>query len=409
MKKIGIYLVFMALISSCSESYKKYKQGVWHAEISVQNKAIPFQMEIKNQNGKMSWVIINADERITLDTFLINGDSIEVPMHIFDATLKAVNYGDSIKGFFVKNYADDYVLPFSAKFGDSKRFHVSNPPIVNITGKYGVIFMKNDKTTVPAIGIFNQNEEKVTATFLTKTGDYRFLEGVLDGNVLRLSGFDGEHVYLFEAKVDSLGDLQGEFWSGKSGYRTWIGVKNEKAKLPNPNSLTYLKKGYDKIEFSFPNMNQKMVSLNDEKYKGKAVIVQILGSWCPNCMDETAFLSDWYRNNKDKNVEIIGLAYELKPDFNYAKSRVEIMKKRYNIDYEILIAGEGNTKSASASLPMLNEVISFPTTIFIAKTGEIVKIHTGFSGPSTGDYYDEFISDFNATILKMTTENETDN
>lgn len=409
MKKIGIYLVFMSLISSCSESYKKYKQGVWHAEISVQNKAIPFQMEIKNQNGKMSWVIINADERITLDTFLINGDSIEVPMHIFDATLKAVNYGDSIKGVFVKNYADDYVLPFSAKFGDSKRFHVSNPPIVNITGKYGVIFMKNDKTTVPAIGIFNQNEEKVTATFLTKTGDYRFLEGVLDGNVLRLSGFDGEHVYLFEAKVDSLGDLQGEFWSGKSGYRTWIGVKNEKAKLPNPNSLTYLKKGYDKIEFSFPNMNQKMVSLNDEKYKGKAVIVQILGSWCPNCMDETAFLSDWYRNNKDKNVEIIGLAYELKPDFNYAKSRVEIMKKRYNIDYEILIAGEGNTKSASASLPMLNEVISFPTTIFIAKTGEIVKIHTGFSGPSTGDYYDEFISDFNATILKMTTENETDN
>lgn len=399
----------MALISSCSESYKKYKEGIWRAEISAQNKAIPFQMEIKNQNGKMLWTIINADERITLDTFIINGDSIEVPMHIFDATLKAVNYGDSIKGVFVKNYADDYVLPFSAKFGDNKRFASTNPPIVNITGKYGVIFMKNDKTTVPAIGIFNQNEEKVTATFLTKTGDYRFLEGVLDGNLLKLSGFDGEHVYLFEAKVDSLGDLQGEFWSGKTGYRTWIGIKNEKAKLPNPNSLTYLKNGFDKIEFSFPNTLKQMVSLNDEKYKGKAVIVQILGSWCPNCMDETSFLSDWYRKNRDKNVEIIGLAYELKPDFDYAKSRVEIMKKRYDIDYEILIAGEGNTKSASASLPMLNEVISFPTTIFISKTGEIMKIHTGFSGPSTGDYYDEFISDFNATILKMTAENETTN
>lgn len=406
MKKLIAYLIFMTLVSSCSESNREYKQGTWHAEIFVQKKAIPFQMEIKKVKGKMQWTIINADEKITLDTFHINGDSIEIPLHIFDATIKAVNYGDSIIGTFIKNYADDYALPFSAKFGINKRFETSNPPIVNITGKYGVIFMKNDKTTVPAIGIFNQNEEKVTATFLTKTGDYRFLEGVLDGNILKLSGFDGEHVYLFEAKVDSLGDLQGEFWSGKSGYRTWIGVKNEKAKLPNPNSLTYLKKGYDKIGFSFPNTFKQMVSLNDEKYKGKAIIVQILGSWCPNCMDETAFLSDWYRKNKDKNIDIIGLAYELKPDFDYAKSRVEIMKKRYGIDYEILIAGEGNTKSASASLPMLNEVISFPTTIFISKTGEIVKIHTGFSGPSTGDYYDEFIRDFNATIHKMTADDE---
>ena len=43
---------------------------------------------------------------------------------------------------------------------------------------------------------------------------------------------------------------------------------------------------------------------------------------------------------------------------------------------------------------MLKDIIGFPTTIIIDKKGDVRKIHTGFSGPGTGEHYIEFISEF---------------
>ena len=112
-------------------------------------------------------------------------------------------------------------------------------------------------------------------------------------------------------------------------------------------------------------------------------------------MDETRFLADWYRKNADKGVEIIGLAYEVKPDFNYARERVLTMKEKLDVPYDFLIAGTSSTQAASESLPMLNRVMSFPTSIILDRKGDVRRIHTGFSGPATGVYYEEFVDDFN--------------
>ena len=46
-------------------------------------------------------------------------------------------------------------------------------------------------------------------------------------------------------------------------------------------------------------------------------MLQLSGTWCPNCKDETKFLAPWYEKNKDRGVEIIGLAYEKKADRAY--------------------------------------------------------------------------------------------
>ena len=62
--------------------------------------------------------------------------------------------------------------------------------------------------------------------------------------------------------------------------------------LPNADSITYLKEGYDSLYFSFPNLDSNIVSLDDPQYQDKVVIVQLMGSWCPNCKDETEFLTD---------------------------------------------------------------------------------------------------------------------
>jgi peroxiredoxin len=324
-------------------------------------------------------------------------------MHIFDIDVKAKIIGNSLEGVYIKNYVDDYTLPFKATFG--KNNSVDNPQSnSNFDGKWDMTFTSENGETSKGIGIFKKENNNLTGTILTPTGDYRYLQGYTTDSNFTLYSFDGNHAFIFEASLENETTIQGDFWSGKSFHENFSAVKNENAKLPDADKLTYLKEGFSKIEFSFPDLNGNPVSLSDDKYKNKVIILQIFGTWCPNCMDETKFLSKWYNKNKQRGVEIIGLAFEAKNDFNYAKKRVQKMKERLNIDYDFLIAGTSSKNDASKKLPMLNNVMSFPTSIFIDKKGSVRKIHTGFSGPATGDYYLKFIDEFNFLMDELLKE-----
>jgi thiol-disulfide isomerase/thioredoxin len=149
-----------------------------------------------------------------------------------------------------------------------------------------------------------------------------------------------------------------------------------------------------------------MISSADERFKGKVVILQIFGTWCPNCMDETKFLSEWYNKNKDRGVEILGLAYERKDDFEYASDRVKKMKEKLDVPYDFVVAGTNDKLKAAETLPMLNKVLAFPTTIFIGKDGKVKHIRTGFEGPGTGIYYEQFKQRFNELINELLTEKQ---
>jgi thiol-disulfide isomerase/thioredoxin len=253
--------------------------------------------------------------------------------------------------------------------------------------------------------VFRQQMHELTGTFLTTTGDYRYLSGQADGNMLRLATFDGNHGYLFMATKQPDGTLKGDFYSGKLGHETWTATLDPKAKLPDADTLAYLKKGESRLDFKFPNVFEGgAVSPTDPKYRGKVVVVQLLGSWCPNCMDETNFLAPWYEKNKARGVEVIGLGYERSPDYKKASARLRTMRQRFNIGYDLAVAGVSNKDSAAKSLPQLARVLAFPTTIFLDKKGNVRKIHTGFSGPGTGKYYQEEIAGFERTVDKLLKE-----
>jgi thiol-disulfide isomerase/thioredoxin len=265
-------------------------------------------------------------------------------------------------------------------------------------------FVYDEKDTTNGIGIFEQTNNKLTGTILTPVGDYRYLNGSVTNGELSLHTFDGEHLYVFTATKNNDTTLVGEFRSGKSRLESWTATKNDTATLPDGDSLTLLKKGYSKIDFSFPDLEGKLVSPADDQFKNKVLVLQLFGSWCSNCMDETRFLSQWYRENQDKAVAILGLAYEQKADFEYGKSRVEKMKSRLQVPYDFVLAGTKDKEEASKTLPMLNQVIAFPTLIFVGKNGEVKRIHTGFNGPGTGKYYEEFQEEFNQTITELLSE-----
>lgn len=380
--------------------------GLWDAQIQVSDQILPFRFEVKEEQQKPVLYLINAEERIRVEDLRMEADSIEMGMHIFNTAIHAkYTASGSLEGSWVKNDYPDYRLPFKATKVDSFEDLSAKDASSNISGKWEVAFDGENGEKEPAVGVFKQKGRAITGTFLTPTGDYRYLSGYMQGDKMQLSCFDGEHAFLFQATVGSDNQLtDGTFWSGKNWKQGWNAAKNPDASLPDANSLTYLKDGYEKVEFTFPNMEGKPVSLTDAKYQGKVVIVQLMGTWCPNCMDETSFLSSYYQQNKDKGLEIIGLAFERNPELEKARPRLEKLIKRFDVQYDLLVAGSNSKDEAAKKLPMLNQVISFPTTIFIDRQGNVRRIHTGFSGPGTGAYYEEFVEEFNLFMDKLLKE-----
>ena len=146
-----------------------------------------------------------------------------------------------------------------------------------------------------------------------------------------------------------------------------------------------------------------MISINDKKYQNKIKIVQILGTWCPNCLDETNFLVNYLKENETEGLEVIALAFEKYNDKEKAMSAIKTYKEKFEIPYEILHAGISNKKEAVKSLPMLNHILSFPTMIFIDRQNNVQRIHTGFSGPATSNYED-FTNDFDLFVKELLSE-----
>jgi thiol-disulfide isomerase/thioredoxin len=395
------FAALVVVVTSCNRPVE-VKTGNWRGLIEMQGQHLPFNFEVKKEADRYKVYLLNAEERLLQDEIEIFDDSVKITMLIFDIELRAKINGNSMNGYYIKNYDPGFRLPFNAEYGEDYRFAKAGEAATNFSGKYELQF-QNEKENYSSVGIFNQKGNKLTGTFLTPTGDYRYLQGNVIDDKMMLSAFDGNHAFLFTASLE--GDsLKGDFYSGKSSHEKFKGIKNENAKIPNAESLTYLKEGFDKISFSFPDVDKNRISPSDEKYENKVLILQLFGTWCPNCMDETKFLTQWYKENKGRGVEILGLAYERKDDFEYASGRVKKMKDKLGVDYDFVIAGTYDKERASQTLPMLNKVIAFPTTIFIGKDGKVKHIHTGFEGPGTGIYYEQFKERFNQIVNELLAE-----
>ncbi|MEO6520758.1 MAG: TlpA disulfide reductase family protein [Mucilaginibacter sp.] len=394
MKRIlGIIAFLIITLNSFAQS--KLINGTWHASVKTSTgKLIPFTFEVKGEATHKQIAIINGSEHFAVPDVKAIGDSVFIHMPLFDSEFRAAFSGDNLKGYWIRHLPkQDVKFEFAAEPNQNYRFFKTTAKSAyNVDGRWNAIFASGDTT----VAEFKQTGAKLTGTFLTTTGDYRYLEGTVAGDSVYLSCFDGGHAFLFTAKIKDAQTLtDGKFYAGYSGKDEWTAIKNANAKLPDAYSLTALKPGYKKIAFTFTDLSGKKVSLTDERFKNKIVILQMMGSWCPNCMDETAYMVNFYKKYHARGVEVLGLAYERSTDFTRSKKSLEPLKNRFNVPYPILITGYTNDRGEPAkSLPMLANFAAFPTTIIIDKKGEVRKIHTGFSGPGTGDHYAEFINEF---------------
>lgn len=408
MQKIqwSLYLLGVLLIVSCQKQ-NSLQNGIWKGELTVaENKRAPFLFEVSDAGSDVASVtLFNGVERVKLDSVHFQSDTLIIPIASYDAYIEGVVSGDLIEGKFIKNYIEnDPGVPFHATFGVKERFSPSGSiPDTPVDGKWDMLFISEKGDTTRNVGVFKSENNIVTGSILTNSGDLRFLEGVYTESGVDLSAFGGLSPYLIELRFSDESSFEGKFYTTR-GVTEIVGTRNDYAELADPYSLAQLKPGFNSLGFNLPNLDGQNVSLDDERYRGKVVVVSILGSWCPNCLDEMEFLAPWYDENRERGVEIIGIAFERKDDFDYAKTALTRLKNRYGANYEILFGGQVGRESVTNALPEVENFSSYPTTLFIDKKGAVRKIHTGFNGPATGLFYEEFKRDFNSLIDSLLSE-----
>lgn len=406
MKKIFQISIILSLVLSCAEQKStELKSGIWRGVMAVQDgHQLPFNFEVSKSEAGYRVQVYNAEEVLEIDEISTKGDSIIMRMPVFDGYIAGTFSLDSMNGEFIKDDLDRRV-PFLAVSGDSDRFKGNNPPGVEVGGIWETYFSKGSEDEYEAKGIFQQDGSRATGTFRTTTGDYRYLEGVVEGDSLKLSTFDGAHVFLFLARVTD-STMQGVFYSGNHFQEPFEGRRNATYELPDEDSLTYLKEGYEKVDFSFPDENGNLISPDDPEFRDKVVILQIMGTWCPNCLDETRFLVDYLKEKGQEDLKVISLAFEYARTEETAFRGIRRLKERLGVPYPILLAqyGSSNKQTANEKLPMLNHILSYPTTVFIDKEGRVRKIHTGFNGPATGEKYTEFKTEFHDFVQGLLSE-----
>ncbi len=365
-------------------------------------KEVVFNMEIKNTGNQTQLFIINGTEKLLAQEVKIKDDSVFFRMPAFESEFKTqVQKDGSLKGIWIKGTATKTQhWPFMAIPGKTRFVSSQGSAKYNISGRWSVTITRANGATRPAVAEFVEKGNYLTGTFLTPTGDYRYLQGVVTGDSLLLSTFDGAHAYTFSAKIiDANKMANGFFGSGIGGKETWIAERNNNAMLPGGNN-PQLKEGYSKLDFVFSDIDGNKVSISDERFRNKVVIVQIMGSWCPNCLDETKFLSGYYDSNRSRGIEIVSLAYEYSTDFQRSQKSLRKFQQLFNVKYPMLITGVSisDTLRTEKTLPQVTPIRSFPTTIFLDKKGNVQEIHSSFYGPGSGQHYEKFKKEFYTTV-----------
>lgn len=411
------FFVFLSL-EGCLEaesSFTRVAPGIWRGvlelepfRMAVRDKdsislitdpfregQLPFNFEVIYTEKENFYIeIINGSERIRCDSILygrdrsLARDTFNVYFPEYQTYLHAEVRGGAMQGEWIVPAKENYRIPFFARAGQSHRFTpLQQQPTQDISGEWVTLFGIDKEEQSRAIGEFMLSGNQLAGTFRTETGDYRYLDGTVQGRKFWLSAFDGAHAYLFSGVIQ--GDsLQGEFRSG-THYRTlWKAWRDPNFQLGNPDSLTQVRNNEAALSFKVETPDGRTLSFPGPEFENKIKIFTIMGTWCPNCRDEQVFLKEYMKENPEiaKSLSVVGFSFERHQAPAQANAHLMQYKRKMELPYEIVYAGKATREEAQQVFPVLNEVLAFPTMIILDKKNRIRRVHTGFDGPATTKY-----------------------
>lgn len=375
----------------------------YRAWVQVPGGELPFELELELSPTPRARVR-NGTEQLPVPEVRRDGAALTLAFPHYDSTIVATLRADgSLTGEWTKRRGGDRTtrLPFRATRGAAPRFPdrgASTRPAP--TGRYAVDFESDDD---PAVGIFEVDDRGgARGTFLTTLGDYRYLAGRWHGDVLELSCFDGAHAFLFRARATGDGTLTGDFWSSGTWHETWTARPDPAAELPDPFDQVRWTGERSVDELAFPDADGEGAEPRGlSEWSGHARVLQIFGTWCPNCCDETRLLAELDRRHRDRGLRIVGIAFEHTGELERDRRQIARWRERFGARYPVLLGGTSDKAGAAAALGALDRIKSFPTTVFVDRAGRVRAVHSGFAGPATGARHERLRERFEALILEL--------
>jgi thiol-disulfide isomerase/thioredoxin len=376
-------LIAIVLTISCNS---KNIDDNWKLELTIQGTKVPFNLEISNNSTKA--ILFNGAEKLDL-TVIQKKNNFIIPIQSFDNAIVLKRNDEELKGQWIKyNKKQEYRLNIKGEKG-SWNLDVEYPD--DFPKKWKISFFSSKGEIKDAILLFSKDN----ASILTPTGDYRYLRPVFKDKKLNLYGFDGSFSFNFDGFYSNK-SFTGTMYSGLDWQQTFKAIPNENFELPDATKVTTINS--QSLNICLPNLFKTKTCINTQDNKAK--VIQIFGSWCPNCIDETKYISNFRKSNKTE-VDFYIVSFERAIDEKNSLKSLKKAKALYNIDYPILIGGLTKNVKVGDIFKGIVNFASFPTTIFVNKNGSIVEIHSGFSGPATGVYFEKFKTKFNNLIKKI--------
>jgi thiol-disulfide isomerase/thioredoxin len=377
--------------------------GRWDATVQVSGVDIPFRFELSGDRANVKGSFFNGDERITSTSGSFENGALVLKWDDHASKLDATFHDGVLEGKYIRAGRDEKsAYPFSAKRYSSPAAVKGEVP--SIAGMW-VILTDSPKGEKAWRFIVRQTGPQVSAAVLRIDGDTGALTGTYKDGKFVLSHFDSARPMLLVVTPQKDGSL--ELLENSKTQRTAVRWEVAHAKgLPEPTDPmkhTSVKDASEPYQFRFPDLNGQEVSNSDSKFRGKVVLVNITGSWCPNCHDEAPFLSELYKKYRNQGLEIVALSFE-EADQLKDLARLHAFIKRYDIQYTVLVGGEPS--EAKDKLTQAVNWNSWPTTFFIGRDGLVRGVHAGFPSSASGDLYRQAKEEFTAEVQHLLSENQ---
>jgi len=372
--------------------------GVWEARVIVNDLEIPFRLELAGEGPHLKGWFFNGDERVPSTSGRFEDGSLVLSFDQYASRLEATLRDGLLEGKYGRSTRAGY--PFRAK-----RFTPTRAPadteVPSIAGLWeiGVASPKGESAWR---FIVRQSGAEVSTAILRVDGDTGTLSGSYKDGKFVLSHFSGARPALLEVTPASDGTLK-LVLNGKGLTATRQAEARAKG-LPeptDPSRHTSVKAPQEPFRFRFPDLNGRLVSESDARFRGKVVLVNVTGSWCPNCHDEAPFLAELYRKYRDRGLEIVALSFEEAEQLQNP-TRLRAFLRQYGIEYTVLLAGEpGEAKDKLTQAVNWN---AWPTTFFLGRDGRVRKVHAGFPSRASGDFYGEAKKECTTIVERLLAE-----
>lgn len=381
------------------------QKGLWRGTLTLaEQKPLPFLMYLDLTPPAPAGYFLNGTEQTPIPEIHHIGDSLTLVFSEYGAAMQSIWKGGKLTGKFLRFRKDTSANAFEAipLSGTESAVKARTVPEVPLVGKFRVFMKNRDGIDSGSVASFWSRNDSVFGTFIAADGDLGLMGGKQDGSTIRLGRFSGWQGQMLELT------RSGNQWGGTLYYRmppaipvTLVPLLTATVEVPGTRK-TSLKDPRKSFSFSGLTVMGDTLTNLDRRFKGKALIIDIMGTWCHNCMDASPLLQTLYTEFKNQGLEVVGLSFELTGDFNLARKNLLLYEERYGITFPVLYSGSLDNANVEARIrSKMNNFFAYPTTLFVDRNGVVQQIHEGFMGPGTGDEYQHEVQFYYETVRKL--------